>query len=286
MKYSTMPGIDVDRLSKSEIVTLNAYLSRRLTTTQIDELGALFGPPPVLSSEEAAHYEQMFQGMNSCFMPMDFVELMFIRMALDEAWKIKRYRRNQTVGIERRFRQSLEYQERRKTEIKKRREAAAEQLAVKLGRPVSELQQMVALEEIIETSVSDVDAILEKTATEFQHNHALEAGILLEQQFDKLIGSAQARLNDAVKQLEHYRAGLGAYWQEMVNEILMDVTFHYARESKSKELDERVELERQIAARRSANKTSSTPANERPPHVAPDGDRSGGNNVNPSEQSA
>jgi hypothetical protein len=49
---------------------------------------------------------------------------------------------------------------------------------------------------------------------------ALEAGIDFEEKLDKLINSALKRRNDAIEQLELYRAGLGRHWRRVSDEII------------------------------------------------------------------
>jgi hypothetical protein len=68
--------------------------------------------------------------------------------------------------------------------------------------------------------LSDTDGIMERRATEFEHNRAFGQGILFQERLDKLIASRIARRNDALQQLELYRAGLGQLVQKAANEIL------------------------------------------------------------------
>jgi hypothetical protein len=130
-----------------------------------------------------------------------------------------RYTRHQTVAIDRRFRQSVEFQGQRQKAQLARREALAKEFAEKTGQPVTELSHLMNLEVVIDTTISDVDD-LQRIRTELDHNRALEAGIVFEEQLDRLIDSALARRNDALEQLELYRTGLSHRWRLISDGII------------------------------------------------------------------
>ena len=192
----------------------------QIAKAQLGELSLLFGPPPVLSTEDLKLYDQMWKKLTECLKPVDMMELLLIRRIHDETWLVCRYSRHKALVVDRRFRESLEFQLKRTKEQKARREALARELAEKTGRPISELARLEDLEDTIESSVADVDQILERTPTEFDHNRALEAGIVFIEQLDKLINSATARRNDALEQLELYQMGLGERLRQRSDEII------------------------------------------------------------------
>ena len=78
------------------------------------------------------------------------MELLLIRQVQDETWRILRYSRHGTVSIDRRFRQSLEFQSQRMKEQKARREALAKELAEKTGKPITDFARLMQLEGTIE----------------------------------------------------------------------------------------------------------------------------------------
>ena len=199
---------------------MKANIPLVLTKQQLAKFGALFGPPPTLSTEDVESFEEMWEQLLECFMPKDFLEVILVRQVLIETWKIWRYSRHQSIGIERRFRQSLKFQVQQRREQKARREALAKELAEKTGRPITDFERLIHLEGEIESSVSDIDEILQRTPTELAHNAALEAGIKFEDDLDRLINSAATRRANAVQQLDHYRAGLGEYWQQIAFQIV------------------------------------------------------------------
>ena len=73
----------------------------KLAKDQMKELNNLFGPPPVLSSENTANYLEVRRRVNHVLRAQDFMELFLIRQLANEMWKIARYTRHQTAGIER-----------------------------------------------------------------------------------------------------------------------------------------------------------------------------------------
>jgi hypothetical protein len=70
------------------------------------------------------------------------MEVLLIRQVQNETWKIMRYTQHQTIGIDRRFRQSLSFQARRQNEQAPRKERLEKEMAEKAGRPLSELDKM------------------------------------------------------------------------------------------------------------------------------------------------
>ena len=194
-------------------------LPTKLTKTQLREFGALFGAAPVLSSESEQHYNEMWENLIECFLPNDFMELLLIRQVQNETWKMMRYTKHQTIGIERGYRQSLEFQEQREKEQLARREVLAKELAEKTARPVTAFSQLAHLEDVIEASLAEVKDV-DRIRAEFEHNRALEAGIIFQEQTERLINSSHARRNDVLEQLELDRRGLGQHWRQISDEII------------------------------------------------------------------
>ena len=195
-------------------------LPQKLTTSQLQVFGEFLGPAPVLSTEDDKHYDEIWRKLIECFTPQDFMELLLVRQVQNETWKLLRYTRHQTVAIDRRFRQSLEFQAQRTKEQKARRETVAQELAQQSGRPATDFARLLHLYGTIESSVPDVDDILLRAPTELDHNRALEAGIGFHEQLDRLINSTLARRNGALEQLELYREGLGQHWRRISDGII------------------------------------------------------------------
>ena len=79
---------------------------------------------------------------------------------------------------------------------------------------------MDELEDTIENTVDDVDAILDRPMAELDHARALEKGVVYHLQLDQLLNTAIARRDDALEQLERYRRGSGKRLRKASDEII------------------------------------------------------------------
>jgi hypothetical protein len=168
--------------------------------------------------------------MIACLKPRDTVELILVRHFVYALWEIERLTRYGTVSIERWYRQSLQLRAQQEKLLKARKEDLAWKDAEKNYSKPADIARLVALEDSVFEVVSDTDEIMERRATEFEHNRAFQTGIRFQEQLDKLIGSRIARRNDALQQLEGYRTGLGQLAQKAANEIL-DAEFTELKQS-------------------------------------------------------
>lgn len=190
----------------------------KLTASQVRIYSYLFGFKPVLTSEIGEEYDDMMFRLVEDFGPINFFELMLIRRALDEIWKYLRYMRHQTLGIERRCRDSLEFQTLRGDRQKENLDQAIKARAA--ATPSTDLEKLDALEEKVVATVPEVENLLMFTPEELAHNRALEAGIVFHERLDHLASAALARHNDAIEQLSHYRRHLGVYTQRFSQRLL------------------------------------------------------------------
>jgi hypothetical protein len=191
-----------------------------LTEAQLAELSAMLGEPPVLSSENVENYNLMWQKLIECFTPADLMELLLVRQIQTETWKILRLHRHQILAVERRFRESSKFLADRRKALKAKKQALAEELARKSGRPVTEYSMLIELDDAIMSTVDDVDKIVEQRPTEIEHNRAMEDGLNFQESIDRLLSAAHKRRNDAVQLLEIYRHGLGQHWREISDRVI------------------------------------------------------------------
>ena len=61
---------------------------------------SIFGPPPVLKSEDLAAYGALLAHVNKCVKPKDILEKIWIRDAVDLTWEVIRWRRLMTNLLE------------------------------------------------------------------------------------------------------------------------------------------------------------------------------------------
>jgi hypothetical protein len=188
--------------------------------TNLAEFIALFGPPPVLRTESRENFEELLDQVMACLKPQDVIEAMLTRDFVYASWLIARYSQHQTVSVERRFLQSLEFQAQRAKVQKARKEALLkDQVAKSADRP-ADIAGLVHLENIAESVVTDIDEILERTPTELEHNRALEKDILFIEQLDVLLSRARSWRNDSLKLLEHYRKGSEQLLSKVTAQVL------------------------------------------------------------------
>jgi hypothetical protein len=185
-----------------------------------DQVKGLFGPAPVLSTEQPEQFEELFRRMVACLKPRDTVELILIRHFVYAVWEIERLSRYGTVAIERWYRETLQLRAQQEKLRKARKEDLAWKNAEKNSAKPADIAQLVALEDSFLEVLTDTDEVMERRASEFEHNRAFGQGIVFQERLDKLIASRVARRNDALRQLELYRAGLGQLAQNAASEIL------------------------------------------------------------------
>jgi hypothetical protein len=191
-----------------------------ITAAWLAEAKALFGPPPVLSTEDEKQFTQIFDGVIECLKAADMVELINIRHYTYATWMVERCMRHATVAIDRYYRQALEFQVQQAKEQKARKERQVGYKAEQISFNPSDIGHLVTLEDTILESFSDIDELFERKDKELLHNRAFEKGILFQEQLDRLIASQTARQHAALRQLELYRTGLGQKVREATSQII------------------------------------------------------------------
>jgi hypothetical protein len=178
----------------------------------------LLGSPPVLSSENPKHYKEIFLLVAACVKPQNMIEVINLWHYTCASWFIKRYLRHATLAIERHTAQTREFHAARAA-LRQQRKSDLERVEVqKLTETPADVARMVRLENNIDAAVDDVDAILD--TAERDQNKALQQGIGLQEQLNTLIISQTAIRNDALRQLELFRMGLGRLVSEATDKIL------------------------------------------------------------------
>ncbi len=189
------------------------------TKANVTKMKALLGPAPVLSSENAKHYEQLFDHVVATLQPQDIMELMLIRRYVDNAWLIKRYMRHQTLSIERQSQEAKKLH----AEQAKRREDDKDQRARRLADQQCEptdIARIVDLAAVCDSGPNEIKRILDNGDAEIDHNRALQSSIVLIGQLAALLNQASAQADGVLDLLDHYRAGLGDRLRRISNEII------------------------------------------------------------------
>ena len=166
-----------------------------MTDNELHQCMMLFGPLPVLTSEDTEQFQEIFNRVIACLAPRDMIDLMFIRDYVFKAWHINRLRRHGVVAIERWYRQSQAYQVQRAKVLKTRRDDRVNELAEQLGQSPADLARLIHLEDKVLEGVGDIDDLFARKASEMEHNRALEKSIQFHEQLERLIevghGAAQ-----------------------------------------------------------------------------------------------
>jgi hypothetical protein len=199
------------------------------------ELKKLF-TPPVLSSEDLKTYYTIMARFLECIKPRDFMEQIFVKDLTDSTWEIMRYSNHKTLVIEREHQRHLEMEEKRRQEERRKKAAIADALRAEAAEqageikeaepgeqaaaPTNQYERWLALEEVIDGSISDVDEILDGSADELDHAKALQSGIEYFEQLDRLMRVQVDRRNDVLEQIEFYRHGLGQHLRRISDDII------------------------------------------------------------------
>jgi len=194
------------------------------TANDLAELKELFGPPPVLSSEDSKAYDAVMVRFVECIKPKDFIEQMFIKDLTDSTWEIKRYSRHKALLIEREYdalveeaEQDEEAQQDQQTEQKEQTEQ--DEQTQQADSP-TQYERMLELEQVVDSAVPDVDEIVTSTPEELLQAEALESGIDYYERLDRLMGVAMGRRKDVLEQIDLYRVGLGERLRRVSDEII------------------------------------------------------------------
>lgn len=191
------------------------------------EIRQLFGPPPLLSTEDPDLYERTFAGFAQSLRPRDALEWMIVRDLTDEYWELQRHKNFKPLLIE----QAYERQVKRATEqVESDFCAKAHALRASLTRaakPASagahkdtsaqqdEEHAAAKRKEKIEADIESLAhataeklELLQRPATDADYAGNLEHWIYPYERVDQLQLAAQKRLNAVRQDLECYRDGL------------------------------------------------------------------------------
>jgi hypothetical protein len=214
-------------------------LQKTSFTTDFVELKQLFGPPPVLSSEDPKAYDAMWARILESLKTSDFIEQMLSKDLTDATWEMKRYSRHKALVIERQYREQQEMEEAEEaeeTEEAEQLEGSAQEseqaTAVEgeqieqvegvkqAGAPTTQFERMLELAAVVDSVVPDCDEIIAGPVDELEYAAALESTINYYKRLDRLYSVAMARRDDVLQQLDFYRQGLGRHLRQVSNDII------------------------------------------------------------------
>ena len=216
-------------------------LQKESLTTDFVELRKLFGPPPVLSSEDPKAYDAMWARILQSVNASDFIEQMLSKDLADATWEMKRYSRHKALVIERQYREEQEMKAAEEAEEAEEAEQLeesapesdqadqADEPAVEgeqneqveevkpAGAPTTQFERMLDLAAVVDV---DTTKIIDGPVEELEYAAALETTINYYERLDRLYGGAMARREDVLKQLDFYRQGLGRHLRRVSDDII------------------------------------------------------------------
>jgi hypothetical protein len=169
----------------------------------------LMGKPPVLSSEDHAHFEELFRLTAAAFKPRNMIDVMNVWHSVCASWSINRYNRHATVAIER---HTLQMQANEAGRARLRRLRASNQETIeaqKLTGSPADIADAVRLHENFDNMIGDADRIFEQSDLERDHNRSLLAMLDSQEKLNRLIISQTAIKNESFRQIELCRIGFG-----------------------------------------------------------------------------
>jgi hypothetical protein len=201
----------------------NELQTTSTTANNLADLKELFGPPPVLSSEDSNAYDAVMVRFVESIKPKDFIEQMFIKDLTDLTWEIKRYSRHKALLIKRQcdaLFEDVEQDEDAEQDQQTEKEQTEQDEQTQQADSPTQYERKLELEEAFDSAVPDVDEIVTSTPEELLQAAALESGINYYERLDRLIGVAMARRKDVLEQIDLYRVGLGERLRRVSDEII------------------------------------------------------------------
>src|SRR5947209_5790421 len=115
------------------------------TQAILAEIRKISGPPPVLSTEDAAGFEKMLTELIDRARPSDLVEKLAVYHEAVAGWESLRYGRYKTLSIERQYQNHRKFEATQKELLRKQKQTAARDQA-EARPPASEAQRALELD--------------------------------------------------------------------------------------------------------------------------------------------
>ena len=179
-----------------------------LSEAELLRFRTLLGEPPVLSSEDGGHFEELFRLTAAAVKPRNMLEVTNVWHSVCASWFVNRCNRHATVAIEGHTRQARAVNTER-ARLRQLRTSNQESIEVrKLTRTPTDIEHVVRLEDNFDSMVEDTDRIFERGNLERDHNRSLLAMLDSQEKLNRLIISQTAIKNESYRQIELCRIGL------------------------------------------------------------------------------
>lgn len=175
--------------------------AKPLSEEQIAALLTVFGPPPVLSSEDKEGYTALLKGHLAFYRPTHPMVVSLIKQLVDTQWEIFRFIRNRSEAIERRFRK---WREGRLALLEHKNKETKQHLESLENFTNAQRQIIYQVEQTIKDTETRIKVLAERDATVSEHNVEMEAASDFLDRADKYLTAATARQNNLLQLLEFY----------------------------------------------------------------------------------
>jgi hypothetical protein len=201
----------------------------RTADLTLAEIEAEYGLTPILRSENPRHYVKLFAQFAACLRPSDFFMRWLIKKLVDDAWLMDRYLRHKTVGIERQYKNNVDFQVKRIKAQNARREDTASKIAARATEQPTDVAHAVHFEDTFLEGVCDIDELMVRGPSEHDHDRALQQTMEFQESMDKLHNNATARFYRTLDQIDDYSERLGKRLRE-VHERIVDADYRVLEE--------------------------------------------------------
>lgn len=183
------------------------------TSVDLATLIRLFGSPPLLSNEKLEQFEEVVNRFITCMCPEDFVVSVFVYQAAIEIWCTVRWKRYQSLMINRWERVARDFNAQR-AQLREKWKAAQKAPPELIKDAKDESDRQFSLTELLEKIYDDCTTTIE-CAKEIDLVVAFERRTDKVQEVNTLINDSQKRFNDYLHQIAWYRISLA---QDLQNE--------------------------------------------------------------------
>jgi hypothetical protein len=184
---------------------------------------AMFGPPPILSTEDPKAFEDLSLNLVRCHKPRDFQSLLLVWEIAVETWNARRCALHGTITIDRSLRARSESEVKAERIMKAQYEKALSDKAKKFSQSPHEVAELAELQEMVDNRAARIDAILDRQPNDVDINIAFRSNAKFLHDLDQLHNSADRRRYGKYVLLEKHCAVLDRSTQE--NDKVVDVEF-------------------------------------------------------------
>ena len=172
------------------------------------------GPPPVLSTEDPKAFEELFINIARPLKNPDRLSLYLAWEIAVDTWSSARYARHETIAVSRWWSKFHESQLVAAKTLKATYEEGLRKKAAGLSTYSADAAQAADLQERIDNTIKDIDAISARVPTEIDFNQALRANANFLHDLDQLKNGANRRRFSNCMLLDRHSANLERTTQE------------------------------------------------------------------------